>query len=314
MWWLVTIWLSVFVATIAPVYAGQTDRSPAIVQQAAAANHAPASPNVSISCGILIDLLIIIAAASIIVYALWRVCVAAGICGQAGNNPPQAPPNNDNNNGVVKSVIKTAVSSLNINTNVALPVTVFYLSNGVIVSNSAGSTSQVLPPLFDLGGVGVSNYTEIDTGIPGVSTPPSIAIWEDTNAVADTILDPSHNYQYIYNYLLLTSTNLPVWNEGYTVIGWVNTNPVVPLVCTVTYTNGVPETTNWTQVYGGTQPTNIVVYGTLPSIGGNDSNQWAAKPVKADDSLPPGGTPIVTALQFYKLAANTNAVVTQWPY
>ena len=310
MWWLVTIWLSVFVATIAPVYAGQTDRSPAGIQQAATTNHAPASPKVSLGCNIIVDLLVIIAAASIIVYALWRVCVAAGICGQAGNNPPQAPPNGGNNNPAIKSGVKT----LNINTNVALPVTVFYLSNGVIISNSAGSSPQALPPLFDVGGVGVSNDTEIATSIPGISTPPSIALWEETNAVADATLDPTHNYKYIYNYSLLTSTNLPVWSEGYTVIGWVNTNPVVPLVCTVTYTNGVPETTNWMQAYGGMQPTNIVVYGTLPSIGGTAGNQWATKRVKAGDQLPPGGTPIVTALQFYKLAANTNAVVTQWPY
>jgi len=125
----------------------------------------------------------------------------------------------------------------------------------------------------------------------------------------------------IYNFSLLTTTNLGTgWNEMCTIVGWVNENPTTPLACYITYTNNVPLATNWAQCYLNSykQPTNIVVYGTLPNL-----PALSALPlVKPNDGIyPPGSgggntnyTPGVfnSSGRFFELTCNTNAVSTGW--
>jgi hypothetical protein len=93
------------------------------------------------------------------------------------------------------------------------------------------------------------------------------------------------------------------------------------LISSITYTNGVPETTNWTQIYLNTskQPTNIVVYGNLPTW--NTNSTFTFNAVRPHDApIPPGGgggsgTNAVfnSSAQFFRLTCNTNSIVTSWP-
>lgn len=248
-------------------------------------------------------ILIAIAAAAIIVGAIWYVMCQLGLCGNKGNQPPQAPNNGDNGN-----IVRSAV----INTNIVLPTTVFYISNGVVVSNSAGLSISSLPPFLSLSGTNILNGSQINSTLPGTTRPPTIALWAETNTFYDAMLDPNHPYQVIYNYTLLGSTNLPDWHEVCTVVGWINGNQKVPLSCSITYTNGQAIATNWTQFFldSSHQPTNIVVYGALPSVGVNTS-QPAIRP--ADIGLPLPGGAVVSSAQFYTLTANTNDIKTSWP-
>ncbi len=316
-WWVVTVWLSLFVAVAGHAQtATSTNAAGITLVQQANANQTLNSPAQSsaqpqvVYCNAIAWLIAAIIILGIVTYIIMAICYAAGVCGHHGNQPPQAPPNNGNgNNGNVVFKSNVAISSA-ISTN--LPVTIFYLVNGQVVSNSAGLASSMLPPLLSLGGSPVPNGSQISSSTPGISVPPSIGVWIETNTYSDTVLDPAHDYAAILNYSLLVSTNLPDWNEAYTVISWVNNNPTVPLVASIYYTNGVPETTNWSQLYLNQlkQPTNIVVYGTLPS-GSVNISQPAFRP--AGSPLPtPGGT-VIGQLQVFKLACNTNDIQTSWP-
>jgi hypothetical protein len=314
-WWVVTVWLSLFVALAGHAQTStSTNAGGTTLVQQANANQTLNSPAQSsaqpqvVYCNAIAWLVATIIILGIVLYILIAICYAAGICGNNGNPPPQAPPNNGNNGNVVFKPNVTISSAISTN----LPVTIFYLVNGQVVSNSAGFASSMLPPLLSLGGSPVPNGSQISSSTPGISTPPSIGVWIETNTYSDAVLDPTHNYAAVLNYSVLISTNLPDWKEAYTVISWVNNNPTVPLVASIYYTNGVPETTNWSQLYLNQfkQPTNIVVYGTLPTVA---TNQLPFRPA---DLTPPGATNIVNgnmSIQLYTLTCNTNAVVTQWP-
>ncbi|MGA2854082.1 MAG: hypothetical protein ABSE90_08135, partial [Verrucomicrobiota bacterium] len=225
--------------------------------------------------------------------------------GKTGIQPPQSAINGNN----------ASIKSASVNTNLSLPVTIFYLSNGVVVSNSAGITASSLPPFLSVNGINLTNGSQINATAPGITTPPSVALWMETNTFSDANLDPAYPYIAVYNYSLLTTTNLTTgWQEVCTVVGWLNRNPSVPLISTITYTNGVPETTNWSQIYLNNlhQPTNIVVYGTLPSMSAN-SSQPAIRPANTGPFPPgPGGT-VISSAKFYTITANTNQIMTSWP-
>jgi hypothetical protein len=230
------------------------------------------------------------------------ICKLLG-CGKTGKQPAQSP---NNGNAVPRTFATT---------------TTFYLVNGVVVSNSTGTASTQLPPLLSLNGVPVPPGSTIDGNVPGVTAPnPTIGIWDETNTYADANLDPTHPYISVFNYSVLTSTNLSGnWKELETVVGWVNNNKTVPLLSTITYTNGVAVATNWAKCYlnSGGQPTNIVVYGALPYLAGR------VQYPKMRDSGPPGpgsgggtgtnGVVIPATCQFYKLTCSTNAIKTSWP-
>jgi hypothetical protein len=314
-WWVVTVWLSLFVAVAGHAQASTFANAggTTLIQQANAnqtlnsTSQDSAKPQI-IYCNAIAWLVATIIIMGIVLYILIAICYAAGICGNHGNPPPQAPPNNGNNGNVVFKPNATISSAISTN----LPVTIFYLVNGQVVSNSAGLASSMLPPLLSLGGSPVPNGSQISSSAPGISTPPSIGVWIETNTYSDAVLDSTHNYAAILNYSVLISTNLPDWKEAYTVISWVNNNPTVPLVASIYYTNGLPETTNWSQLYLNQlkQPTNIVVYGALPIVA---TNQLPFRPA---DLTPPGSTNIANvnmSIQLYTLTCNTNDVVTHWP-
>jgi len=275
-------------------------------------------------CGIVIILFVLLAIAFLL-WAIYKVCQAAGLCGPTGSPPPQSPTNAPPNN-VRSTVATTSIADADlVNSNVTLPATIFYLSNGVIVSNSAGLSSSLLPPLVSFNGQAIPNGSQIDSPAPGITTPPSIALWMETNTFYDANLDATYPYVVVYNYSLLTTTNLAAgWQEACTVIGWANDNPTVPLIFSITYTNGVAMTTNWTQFYldQNNQPTNFVVYGALPSLPlvNPPANFSAVRPADSGPPIPPGGgggtnaTPFSSNGQFFRLTCNTNAIVAQWPY
>lgn len=332
-WWLVTLWLSLFVSV---AHAGQptssNDTAPAIQQTSGAVSTTPtttaAQPQL-FDCSIWLFLFIIIIAGIFIGMLLYLLC-KLGFCGNKGNQPPQAPNNGNGNNVVFKSNL--AKANMTINTNIPLPTTIFYLNNGVVVSNSAGLANGTFPPFISVNGMSVPNGSEISTLTPGITTPPSIAFWIETNTCYDANLDPTHAYVGIYNYSVLTTTNLTGnWRELCTVIGWINNNAQVPLICSITYTNGTAMTTNWSQCYVNNyhQPTNIVVYGTLPSlnvenppgyVASSSTSSTAVRPAGGPIPPGPGGDggctncpPLNSSAQLYKLTCNTNDIVTSWP-
>jgi hypothetical protein len=312
MWWVLTIWLSLYMAAATPAHSASTGSGAAVVKQQVSSGPT-VKPNYAETCiPFWLFLLFCVAVAAVIFAGLWAICRAAGICGNRGNQPPAAPGNDDN--------IRSNAKADFVNPSVALPSVTFTLSGGNIISNSAGLSVMAMPPLLNLNGVGIPNGSMLEMdGPPGITTPPSIGLWIETNAYCDAILDPTHPYQIIYNYSLLSSTNLTDWHEVSTVVGWINGNLTVPLACSITYTNGTPETTNWTQFYlSGGQPTNIVVYGALSST--STGTTQIAKP--EGGITPPGfgggctNCPPETnnaTGQFYRLTCNTNAIVTSWP-
>jgi hypothetical protein len=315
-WWLLSVWLSLFVSVAIPVSAqSATNQVPAGIQQAHLTDQPATTQDQNKpaeSQGCILGWILVITAVVIILAAVYAVCVAAGLCPplRGTANIPQSPS--------VASGVKSAVSLPNVNPNVALPATVYYVQNGVIVSNSAGIASSTLPSLISLGGQPVASGTEIDMGQIGLTTPPSIMFWQVTNAVSDATLDSTHNYILCFNYSLVTATNLTAgWQEVSTTVGYLNNNTSVPLICTITYTNGIAETTNWLQVFGGKNPTNFVIYGTLPAAPPGTTPAVAKNKVTSadNDSFPPGpgGTVIAKDVHFYKMTANTNAVQTSWP-
>ncbi len=337
-WWLVTLWLSLFVSV---AHAGQptssTDTTPAIQQASGAVSTTATTTTTTaaqpqmMECNLWLALFILIIAGIFIGMLIYLLC-KLGFCGNRGNQPPQAPNNGNGDNAVFQSNL--AKANVDINPNIPLPTTIFYLNNGVVVSNSAGlANNNTLPPFLSINGVPAPNGSEISSTTPGITTPPSIALWAETNTYYDANLDPTHAYVGIYNYSILTTTNLSGnWRELCTVVGWLNNNTAVPLVCTITYTNGVPVTTNWSQCYLNNfhQPTNIVVYGALPSFNienppgyvasAASSPSVTARPADGPPNPGSGGDggctncpPLNTNGQFYKLTCNTNDIVTSWP-
>lgn len=317
LWAVLTLWLSFFAAA---ANAGQTNtfaaNAPAIHQSANIVTSADATKPQVIDC-LWEWIFVLIILGIFFAFFIWVLCAAHFInCGNANNPPPQAPNNGNGDNIIIKSALA------NVNTNIPLPSTVFYLVNGEVVSNSAGLSMTSLPSMLNVDGVPVPNGAQISPTVPGISIQPAIGLWTETGNYADATFDPAHPYVGIFNFSLLTSTNLLNWQEACTVIGWFNANQSVPLVCTITYTNGVPVTTNWTQIYlnGFMQPTNIVVYGQLLSVSTN-----LVPLVHPADSGPPtpgggggsdGSTNSVStnvSAQFYRLVCNTNDIVTSWP-
>ncbi len=276
LWSIVTAWLCFFFTfTTITANAGTTTGSRVnIIQQSVTASTATTtinSPNVNAKPDVFYCIFWwifwILVVAGIILGALWLLCRAAHLCGNAGNQPPQAPNNGNGDNLISKGALLKANAL--INTNVPLPTTVFYYSGGILVSNSAGLPNSTMPAFLTVNGQPLPFGGQIENATPGISTPPSIGVWTETNTFFDETLDPTYPYVAIYNFSVLTTTNLLTgWNELCTIVGWVNENPSVPLACYVTYTNNVPMATNWAQCYINKymQPTNIVIYGALPNL------------------------------------------------
>lgn len=276
-----------------------------------------AKPNVVV-CGILGWLIVIIIVAAIILGSIYYLCHALGLCGTTGDGPPNSP-----GTGTAAAIATRLAGSATVtdlvNSNVALPSVVYYVQNGLIVSNSIGSPVMNFPPLLSMNGQSIPNGSEIDSTTPGVTTPPSIAMWQETNTFYDTNLDTTYPYTVLLNYTLLTTTNLATsWQEAYTVVAWINDNPTTPLACSIAYTNGVPETTNWMQAFldQNHKATNFVVYGTLPSA--PISTNAVFLPADSGPPIPPGGggtngQPFSSTAQFFRLTCNTNAISTTWP-
>lgn len=325
---LITLWLSLFMA-VSPCTAAnpvQTDTMPQMSQTVQIASTQAANdshPNF-VLCEVLLAILYLVATA-VGVYVAWlHYCELFRGCGNTGKKPPQSPPKGTNQTQMALSPLASSPDTAwPINTNVGLPAISFAIQDGVIVSNSAGMNILPFPSFISSNGIPVGLGALVTSSQPGFTTPPSISVWAETNFYADTNLDPVYPYVALFNYTLLTTTNLATgWHELCTVIGWGNSNPSVPLTCMISYTNGVPETTNWIQAFLDQyqQPTNVVVYGTLPLLGTTNSpaNLLAVRPADGPP-IPPGGggstnsVPFSSSGQFFRLTCNTNAIVTSWP-
>jgi hypothetical protein len=304
--WVTTLYLSLFCALPHAAHAAQiTSNTTAtqVDQTHATSQPTQANPKIGLLCFLWAMAALTMAAYAL--YLIWQFCKAAGLCGGSNTPPPQSPPGSSTNNN---SVVKASLGS-------PMPITTFYLQGGQVVSNSAGLNVSGFPPLFSLGGAPVPNGAQISATTPGISTPPSMALWTETGTYADANLDPTHNYQIIENYTLLTTTNLnDGWQELCTVISWVNGNQGVPLIASVFYTNGAPMTTNWTQLYldNHQQPTNIVIHGVMPAF--DPTGTQTA--LKSKGLLPPGNATNVAngdlALRLYRMVCNTNQLSTGW--
>jgi len=314
LWWLVTVWLSLFAAMNSEAAPTQTS-SGAIIQHVTTASQGTASGKI-VACimWLILAMILLGMAAYLIIYTLCAFHLIN--CGNSGKSAPTAPPSGSGN----LQPKLTVVGSQNINPNVGLPANIFYITNGALVSNTAGLPVRTLPPFISINGQPIPNGSQVDSAMPGFTQTPSIGIWLATNALADPILDPTHPYIAIYNFTVLTTTNLAGnWQEAETVVGWANANYSVPLTTTVTYTNGVALSTNFMQAYldTGYQNGYIIVYGPLPVI--NFPTNTATANVIAKGTVPPpppGGTnaAVMSATgRYFQLTCSTNAVKTSWP-
>lgn len=321
---LITLWLSLFmvVSPCAAAGSGQTNNVPQVSQTARGASTPAANnphPNI-LPCEVLLYILWLLAAAAAVYISFLHYCDLFGWCGHTNKKPPQSPGNNTNQTKIALSPLTSSLETAwLINTNIGLPAISFAVRDGVVVSNSTGLAVRPFPSFFSMNGTSVEPGGFIFSTQPGITTPPSVSVWDETNFYADSNLDPVYPYVVLFNYTMITSTNLVTdWHELYTVIGWVNSNPSVPLTCMITYTNGVPETTNWSQTFldQNHQPTNIVVYGVLPSCDTNSAFAIGAVH-PADGITPPGGGGtngvFSSSAQFFRLTCNTNDIVTSWP-
>jgi prepilin-type N-terminal cleavage/methylation domain-containing protein len=265
-------------------------------------------------CELLVALVVICVIGVIIGKLLYLLCHTLH-WGPCGPPPPQSPTNNTDNAQSPFAVTPADSTQLpNINPNVALPATVFYLSNDEIVSNSAGLPNATLSLL----GNGIISGATIYPSEPGEF---GVGLWEETNSYADGNLDPNNPYTAVVNFTVLTCTNLSTpWREFYTVEGWCNADLQHPLACMVYYTNGVPMTTNWIQAFGPnfSSLTNVVVYGALPQFPMASTVTNPPAIVPADGIIPPGtGTnsyPFASSSQFFTLCCCSNYIATSWPY
>lgn len=321
LWMLVTGHMCFFVSTAC---AGPTtgDAAPNILQNIHVTTTATtpaditttAKPKLSV-CELVVAVLVIVAVGYVL-YAVWRCACVAGLNKKTGDQGTNAPASGDGNNIIVKGS-----QDGNVNPLVELPSTQFYFSNGVMTFNNAGLAVSQLPAFVSVNGHGIPfGQLNPDPPIQGQSTPATIAFWAETNQWVDPVLDPNYPYIALFNYSLVTTTNMVgTWGEVYTIIGWANADPIMPLIQYVTYTNSVPFATNWAQAffsYEG-QLTNVVVYGKLPNV----INQLikGAPQIKYNGTDPTNPTNICTNCpptvfnssgQFFKLIANTNTIST----
>lgn len=285
---------------------------------------AHAGPDIVVPPCKIVPILIIISGSGIIMLMLFYIVCYTASAGSSGSQGPIISGFGGGGGSFIKPEDSDGLP--NVNPNVNEPATVYYLQNDLIVSNSAGlPNNNSLPPLISLDGHAIPYGAELDMPQPGITTPPSIAIWDETNQYADPILDPSYNYVAVENFSVLTTSNLATgWTELYTVIAWCNDDPQTPLTTTVYYTNGVAMATNWMQMFGGTQPTNVVVYGNIPQFQMSPylyETNYPGTNNGGGGLIPPGsggnGTNAIvtgTQSQFFRLTATTNYLATQWPY
>ena len=337
--WLVTVtYLCLYFSLAHPATANAGTLASQVVQQSSTVStvtttiNSPkaAKPNEQ-EC-IFAEIFWLLVVVGIILGALWLLCRAAKLCGNSGNQPPESPSNGDTDVRFGPSL--GHANALVINTNISLPSTIFYYTGGVLQSNTAGLPNSTLPPFIRINGQPLPFGGEIQQNAgPGITTPASIGVWNETNTFFDENLDPVYPYTYIYNFSVLTSTNIVSgtetnWGELCTIVGWVNSNPGVPLSCYVTYTNNVPAATNWAQCYLNEylQPTNIVVYGNLlnltvanpigvTGITTNSSSGGGGPPPSPNptNTVSSGPVPVINnPAQFFMLSANTNAISTSW--
>jgi hypothetical protein len=319
-WWLISLWLSLF-ASVAGTHA-QSAAAPATAAIGASAGvpgqGATASPQWAAPQNCVVVWFYLFFAGLALAFILWLL-FKLGFIGGHGAHPPQhgGGDGGDNDNARAHGLTSTTE-----------PVTTFYLSGGIVISNSAGLMApNTLPSFLNAPAGGKLDFSQ--------SSP--VGIWKITNNVYDADLDTNYPYTTLVNYSVLSSTNLVNWSELCTVVEYANQNPSVPLSCVTVYTNGVAVSTNWVQAYldRSGQPTNIVVHGALlaigaaPTVTANNGAGWAPgrgpKPLPAGGpSLPlppppPGGgdtntdyTPLSVDAHYYKLVYSTNDVVTSW--
>lgn len=121
-----------------------------------------------------------------------------------------------------------------------------------------------------------------------VALPSGIGVWNYTGN-ASSGLGIDYTFVKVYNFSLLSSSNLVDWSAVCTVVGWtgadVESNE--PWVCQVAYTNGIPASTNWIKFQiVDTDPASLLIYGDIRT-----------------NACAPGQT-----CQFYRLSCDTNAI------
>jgi hypothetical protein len=126
-----------------------------------------------------------------------------------------------------------------------------------------------------------------------------IGIWSYNDTPSDNVLGIDYIGSKIYNFSLLSSSNLMDWSMVCTVVGWTGLSHDSEdwWVCQVTYTNsvpytaaGIPVSTNWIRLQrDGNDPASLIVYGDV----------YAG--------------PLKQAYQFYRLSCNTNVISTAGP-
>jgi hypothetical protein len=125
------------------------------------------------------------------------------------------------------------------------------------------------------------------------NAPTGISFWRYTGINNfDDVFDIDYSVgARIYNFTLLSSSNLINWSEVCTIVGWTGTdnNDNCSWICQVTYTNSTPCTTNWIKIQQLNEPTDLLVYGDIHT---NICTQTS---------------------QFYRLSCNTNAVSNTGP-
>jgi hypothetical protein len=320
----VTVWLSLFTAVNCnEAHAAQINNHAALASAHAIAVSSPATTSNSKIVDCLWEWIFVFVIVGIfLIMIAYLLCGVLHWCGNAGNPPPAAPGNGDGDN-IATKITNSKPNISGISTN--LPVNIFYVQSGVVVSNTAGLQSLPVPSLISFNGVSVPNGSSLPY-TPGLTQPSTIGLWNETNVFADSLLDPGHAYITVLNYTLLTTTNLAStngWHENYTVEGWINDNPSTPLICMEYYTNGFCFTTNWLQVsmdylHNGT----ITVYGALPQFQTPFTTTTAtANAVPKGGPIGPGGSGtggtngITTTAtgQYFMLTCSTNEIKTSWP-
>ena len=306
-WWVLTVYLSLFAGSASVHAQGVTAAGSVVVSSAPTAQPQFVSPQ----AGPAVVFFMLFLCTLVFGFLFW-VLYKIGWLGKGGGHPPQH--HQDPDDGVRPQALTTSTNE---------QVTTFYLSGGIIVSNNAGLPCNALPSFLN-----VPNGAAIDSTQGGLP----IGLWQMTNSVADADLDPAWPYTIIANFSILTSTNAATWTEYCTVVEYINQDPAGPLVCSVSYTNGVPQTTNWAKIHmdANSQPTSIVVYGPLSSAATATTTTTGSKGAKPQGApavplppLPPGHgdggdtntayAPLPSDPHYFKLACNTNAIATSWP-
>lgn len=279
-WWVITVWLSLFMATASEA---QTTNSvappgPNLVSAAASVTTATSPPATDdakpqvVACGWLCFLIVIAIIVGILAWVFVSICKALKkLFGNRGNEPPESPGNNGN---IVHSNISGNQKGIAAN---GLEYASFAVSpKGSLTSTDTNTTMSAVQAVFAQ--LFVVPATS-ETGFPS-----GVGMWQYTGSMYDANFGINYQGALIYNFSVQSSTDLAHWRTRCTVVGWIAPTtqiPPVPWVCQVVYTNsvtvtggvsvtnGIPVSTNWVtaQINPMTlAPTNIVAYGSLTPI------------------------------------------------